>query len=79
MPRFCEEIFQTIEHRREGGDQSGVEVTFSMLEIYSELVRDLLNPIDQNQNRNKKKPNKGLKVREHPTKGFYGTLFTANP
>jgi hypothetical protein len=40
-----------------------------MLEIYNEIVRDLLNvTIDD---KNKKK---GLKVREHPTKGFYGNL-----
>jgi hypothetical protein len=44
-----------------------------MLEIYNEIVRDLLNvTIDNNNNNNNKK--KGLKVREHPTKGFYGNL-----
>ena len=39
------------------------QVSFSMLEIYNEQVRDLLNP----------KSNKkgGLKVRQHPKKGFY--------
>lgn len=36
---------------------------FSMLEIYNEQVRDLLNPAS-----NKKG---GLKVRQHPKKGFY--------
>lgn len=65
VPRFCEEIFQTIEHRK--GDQTTVEVTFSMLEIYNEIVRDLLNVVTDNKNKKK-----GLKVREHPTKGFYG-------
>ena len=67
VPRFCEEIYQTIEHRK--GDGSEIEVTFSMLEIYNEIVKDLLNVNNDNKNKNKKK---GLKVREHPTKGFYG-------
>ena len=39
------------------------QVQFSMLEIYNEQVRDLLNPQG-----NKKG---GLKVRQHPKKGFY--------
>lgn len=42
-----------------------LQVRFSMLEIYNEIVRDLLNPS------NKKG---GLKVRQHPKKGFYGSL-----
>ena len=37
-------------------------VTFSMLEIYNENVRDLLN---------KDSPKGGLPVREHPNLGFY--------
>jgi hypothetical protein len=42
-----------------------------MLEIYNEIVRDLLNPLEKNRK-------KGLRVREHPTKGFYGEfLLTA--
>jgi hypothetical protein len=40
-----------------------------MLEIYNEIVRDLLNVTIDNKNEKK-----GLKVREHPTKGFYGNL-----
>ena len=35
---------------------------FSMLEIYNEKVRDLLNPSDKKG---------GLRVRQHPKKGFY--------
>ena len=39
-----------------------LQVFFSMLEIYNEKVRDLLNP----------STNKGgLRVRQHPSKGFY--------
>ena len=35
-----------------------------MLEIYNEIIKDLLNP--------KSFKKGGLKVREHPQKGFYG-------
>ena len=38
-----------------------------MLEIYNEQVRDLLNPSSF-------KVKGGLRVREHPQKGFYGML-----
>lgn len=65
MPRFCDEIFQTIDNRTNAGDKTKIEVTFSMLEIYNEVVRDLLNL-------NEKNKKKGLKIREHPTRGFYG-------
>ena len=39
------------------------EVTLSMLEIYNENVRDLLNPA---------KGKRKLAVRERPDKGFHG-------
>ena len=42
-----------------------MQVTFSMMEIYNEQVRDLLNPASL-------KIKGGLKVRQHPNKGFYG-------
>ena len=42
-----------------------VKVKFSMLEIYNENVRDLLDP-------NGAKKKGGLKVRQHPKRGFYG-------
>jgi uncharacterized protein YaaQ len=59
----CEELFRGIEEKKAGGDSHEFQVSLSMLEIYNEQVRDLLNP----------KSNKkgGLKVREHPKKGFY--------
>lgn len=44
------------------------EVKCNMFEIYNEIVRDLLNPQEKNRK-------KGLRVREHPTKGFYGELL----
>lgn len=40
-----------------------IQVMFSMLEIYMEEVRDLLA---------QKQKNGGLRVRQHPKKGFYG-------
>lgn len=68
VPRICEELFQTIQHRLQSKESTTFEVKFSMYEIYNEVVRDLLSP---DQSRNKK----GLKVREHPTKGFYGKFL----
>ena len=36
-----------------------------MLEIYMEEVRDLMNPNDKG----------GLKIRQHPKRGFYGLTY----
>ncbi len=44
-----------------------VQVKFSMLEIYNEVARDLLDSTS-----GKKKI--GLKIRQHPKRGFYGIL-----
>ena len=57
---LCEELFKGI---RENTENKQFEVRFSMLEIYNENVHDLLTP---------KKTKGGLKVRQHPKKGFYG-------
>lgn len=62
VPIFCEEIFMGIDEKKQGGDEGQYEVLFSMLEIYNEKVRDLLNP---------SKNKGGLRVRQHPKKGFY--------
>lgn len=59
----CEEIFNKSETAKTKG--STIEVTFSMLEIYSEICRDLLN--------SKADRKSGLTVREDPKNGFYGT------
>nr|XP_035966885.1 kinesin-like protein KIF28P [Halichoerus grypus] len=59
IPNVCEELFQAIE-KQEGNEE--YQVTFSMLEIYNEQVRDLLSRT--------KKPG-GLKVREDQQLGFY--------
>lgn len=65
VPRVCDDLFKTIENRLSLNIQT--EVSVSMLELYSEIVRDLL---DVETNNNQKK--KGLKIREHPAKGFFG-------
>ncbi|XP_066880463.1 kinesin-like protein KIF28P [Kogia breviceps] len=59
IPNVCEEIFQAIENPEKNQEY---QVTFSMLEIYNEHVRDLLSKT--------KKPG-GLKVREDQQLGFY--------
>ncbi|XP_047482876.1 kinesin-like protein KIF28P isoform X3 [Penaeus chinensis] len=59
VPMFCEKLFQGITEQK---GTKEFEVRFSMLEIYNEVVRDLLNPSKKKQ---------GLKVRQHPKKGFY--------
>jgi len=64
VPQFCGKMLKLIEERSDGS--TNYEVHLSMLEIYNEVVRDLLNP---------SKNTKGLKVREHPKSGFYGTLL----
>ena len=57
-------MLKSIEER--SNEAAEFEVYLSMLEIYNEVVRDLLNP---------SKIPKGLKVREHPKSGFYGTAL----
>lgn len=96
VPRFCEELFETIRHRRNEG-QVHFEVKVAMLEIYNENVRDLLDSSEtpggggggggveesndaaassdaisqSSKKQGKKKSKSGLRVREHPSKGFY--------
>ena len=62
---FSHQLFTEIDGKKGSGIQ--FEVKFSMLEIYNEIARDLLDP-----NGTKKKG--GLKIRQHPKKGFYGEL-----
>lgn len=57
---ICEETFKRISSEKSGNQ---FEVTFSMLEIYNEVVRDLLN--GQGDKR------QGLAIREDPKLGFY--------
>lgn len=69
VPVSSETLFTEIEAKRENAAKGEeYQVTFSMLEIYNEQVRDLLNP--------KSNVKGGLKVREKPGKGFYGKYET---
>jgi kinesin family member 1 len=62
IPLVCQEIFRRIDSNE--NEDISFRVDCSMLEIYNEKVRDLLNP--------KNKHNEaGLKVREHPVTGPY--------
>ncbi|KAK2143188.1 hypothetical protein LSH36_870g00010 [Paralvinella palmiformis] len=63
VPQYCEDMFNGIDKKKAEGDATEYEVLFSMLEIYMEEVRDLLD--------NKQKKRGGLRVRQHPKKGFY--------
>ncbi len=62
VPRICEELFNSMETNKKPG--VNFEVSISMLEIYNEKVRDLLNK--------KKTPAGGLKVKMNKDQGFYG-------
>ncbi|KAK0053203.1 kinesin-like protein KIF28P, partial [Biomphalaria pfeifferi] len=64
VPLFCENIFKGIDEKKKSGDKTEFEVTFSMLEIYNEQVRDLLDPNGGNKRG-------GLRIRQHPKSGFY--------
>ncbi|XP_014667335.1 PREDICTED: kinesin-like protein KIF28P [Priapulus caudatus] len=72
IPIMCEELFKTIDEMRKASkpDQE-FQVSVSMMEIYNEQVRDLLNLNLQLRG--------GLKVRQHPTKGFYVESLTTHP
>ena len=64
VPMLCEALFKGIDEKK--GKGITFEVKFSMLEIYNEIARDLLDP---------KTKKGGLKIRQHPKKGFYGNYF----
>ncbi|XP_033626333.1 kinesin-like protein KIF28P isoform X2 [Asterias rubens] len=59
VPITCDVLFQTIE-KSQGAVK--YEVTFSMLEIYNEQVRDLLQKVN---------PKGGLAVRQNPKEGLF--------
>uniref|UniRef100_F6R6U3 Kinesin motor domain-containing protein n=2 Tax=Ciona intestinalis TaxID=7719 RepID=F6R6U3_CIOIN len=59
VPITCDELFQAI---NKSSDGTKFEVTFSMLEIYNEQVRDLLT---------KDNPKGGLNVRQNPKLGLF--------
>jgi len=64
IPVVCQRLFGAIEAEVAKKSETQYEVTLSMIEIYNEQVRDLLNAATM-------KIKGGLKIREHPKKGFY--------
>ncbi|XP_064610352.1 kinesin-like protein KIF28 [Liolophura sinensis] len=60
VPITCDELFKTM--RANTDSNKRFEVTFSMLEIYNEQVRDLLS---------KDNPKGGLQVRQNPKLGLF--------
>ena len=66
---FCEELYKGMDEKKSDGTK--FEVKFSMLEIYNEVARDLLDAKAGNG-----KKTSGLKIRQHPKKGFYGKKKT---
>ncbi|KAK3593182.1 hypothetical protein CHS0354_039667 [Potamilus streckersoni] len=69
VPITCEELFKVIDDNEDKEKQ--LQVTFSMLEIYNEQVRDLLVKT--------KPPHGGLKIRQNPSAGFYVEGLRAVP
>ena len=58
IPRVNTELFKLLKEKE--SEEQKFMVTVSYLEIYKEVIRDLLNPTD-----------KELKIREHPDMGIY--------
>ena len=61
VPMFAEQLYKEVDEKK--GSGITFEMRFTMLEIYNEVARDLLTP---------KQKKGGLKIRQHPKKGFYG-------
>ncbi|KAJ1486937.1 hypothetical protein T484DRAFT_1889859 [Baffinella frigidus] len=68
VPRVATELFEKMEAQKQ--ENVAFEVVTSMIEIYSEKIRDLLNP---------RAGKTELRVREHPKKGPYIEGLTAMP
>uniref|UniRef100_S4RVC2 Kinesin-like protein n=1 Tax=Petromyzon marinus TaxID=7757 RepID=S4RVC2_PETMA len=64
LPLFCERLFEDIERKQESAAEgTEFQVSLSMVEIYNEQVRDLLNPQSGRQG--------GLRIREKVDHGFF--------
>lgn len=70
IPVVCEKLFGKIAEKVAANPKDEFEVTLAMIEIYNEQVRDLLNAETM-------KLKGGLKIREHPKKGFYVDKLTS--
>nr|CAB3259098.1 kinesin-like protein KIF28P [Phallusia mammillata] len=74
IPITCEELFKGIDQKKqtdEASKEAEYQVSVSMLEIYNETVKDLLNVSSFKKG--------GLKVREHQQKGFYVEGLQVSP
>jgi hypothetical protein len=60
IPKMNDELFGTLSKMSEDGTDRKSLVTVSYLEIYNEVIKDLLNPSDLQ-----------LKIRQHPDMGIY--------
>lgn len=69
IPIVCEELFRKIDSQT--SETTKFQVTVSMLEIYNEAIRDLLNPANN--------PPGGLQVRTKPGIGVYVENLTPVP
>ena len=58
---FADVLYKEVDAQKDSGIT--FEMRFTMLEIYNEVARDLLVA---------KSKKGGLKIRQHPKKGFYG-------
>jgi kinesin family protein 1 len=67
VPQLCEKIFEQMKIKKETDKEIQFEVTFSMIEIYNEIVRDLLS--------SKPSEKKGLSIHEKPGRGFYSKII----
>ena len=61
---FADLLYREVSQKKDSGII--FEMKFSMLEIYNEIARDLLTT---------KSKKGGLKIRQHPKKGFYGKII----
>jgi hypothetical protein len=64
VPQVCERLFELIADKSRENKEDQYEVTFSMFEIYNEIVRNLLNSKMDRKDR-------GLQIHERPDKGFH--------
>ena len=63
VPQLCDRLFTNIGDVLKSSPDTQFEVTFSMIEIYNEIVRDLLSA--------KGVERKGLPIHERPGRGFH--------
>ncbi|XP_047136420.1 kinesin-like protein KIF28P isoform X2 [Hydra vulgaris] len=72
VPVTCERLFEDISKKKSEGSSTEYQVKLSMMEIYNEQVRDLLNASTLT-------IKGGMKVRQDPKQGFYVDGLTMVP